>query len=1325
MAELKQIFQSGKMNRDLDDRLIPNGEYREALNVNVGRSEGSDVGAIENILGNEIIANGRAILNGTTIGSYRDNGNERIYYFVTNNTSNIQANAGQHAIFEYDQITNNINILATGSWLNFHTSFRISGINLVDSLLFWTDNRNQPRKINVDRARADSMFYSSDRVAAVAKYAPFTAPTITTIPLVDPLPGELRLNFLQDKWVRFAYRYKFNDGEYSTISPFTINCFRNTDTTHSAVDAVASGELVGFLNEIQSIDLSVPVPSGYGITDVELIYKETRNANIYIIDDSPVGENQASIAFTYNSQDPFRTLPGSQLTRVYDAVPRLAQSQEFAGGRIVYGNYLQNRDLPAIDFTVTTVGAERNQQFPNHSVKSRRTYQVGVILSDEFGRQSPVILSSTGGDTIFVTPQTGGSTDAFQGLVVEFNDATQIPDWAFSYRIVVKQREQEYYNVFTSQVAAGTDGNPSSYRRRGDSINKIPVDTTQGAGGTNAASTESLYPKLSSTGNDITSELIRVSSIDTTGGTFSIEGVNSFVYETEPVISELDIFFETSTGGPIVDLASPVQVSFYNCYLLDIGTGAHIEINRIRAGFNEPTMDVGVRAYVVQENFAEERRFNTLIHSSGLFNSRVGFNQSNQFNEGEGGITLSLDPQDGSIQKLFAEDTQLIIWQEDKVSRSPIDKDFIYSAEGGAVPVTSNSQYLGTIAPYAGEYGISKDPDSFAVYGTRKYFTDKNRGVVMRLSNDGLTEISKVGMNDFFRDTLRTSTVIIGSFDEYHDTYNLTIKGEGYTASTDTNIATASDGYFTISFEEDVAGWSSFKSFPQESGTTLNNTYYTFSGGNLWEHNSSNVNRNTFYGVKTDSILELIFNEGPSNIKEFKTLSYEGTAGWDCEYIMTDLDTIGTDRVLGNLSTASLVVAQSPISTITEATLTGARSITQAQNSTVTWILQSEPINAGFEFRVPLGTLTSNNSLVQINGVIADLTTPTAGTLTDDGRLFWIITYPLGILDVDISITANIAAVNSFVPPVLTITVREDIDNTNISGFRHSFTTEEFAVTPQQEVSYTLIPNDTYYFENASAITQDFGTLVTIPSTVVPVVDGLNLVTTFNIEEPSTVTNEFINITGNVRRFSIVNYANDLIVANLENAVATIDSVSEDRLRFGETSTRTITITPGGMFTFLNSGDINILSTPNTDISGGTVLENDIITFDSTATFTGTAELGTNREYEFTITGAAIPATFIVDSRFTTLNFDADSFSSGAAVVTTVPIVNSNIEWEVVPFTSTQFTAVREAGTNNLVLTIIADNDTGVAISQEVIIRPSGVGGRDLPPITITIIQDA
>ena len=54
MPEIKNTFLKSKMNKDLDARILPNGEYRDAKNVSVSRSEGSDVGSLENVLGNEL-----------------------------------------------------------------------------------------------------------------------------------------------------------------------------------------------------------------------------------------------------------------------------------------------------------------------------------------------------------------------------------------------------------------------------------------------------------------------------------------------------------------------------------------------------------------------------------------------------------------------------------------------------------------------------------------------------------------------------------------------------------------------------------------------------------------------------------------------------------------------------------------------------------------------------------------------------------------------------------------------------------------------------------------------------------------------------------------------------------------------------------------------------------------------------------------------------------------------------------------------------------------------------------------------------------------------
>ena len=927
MPELKRIFNAGKMNRDLDDRLVPPGEYREALNINIGRSEGSDVGAVENLLGNSLKTNTAIPDNAFVIGSLRDNSRERIYFFVTTNdsASGVQPadNADYpytHQIWEYEQLADSFNLLAAGRWLNFWTGARITGVNILEDLLFWTDNRNEPRRINVNTGRGNQAFYDSDDVAAVIKFAPIEAPVIRSIRASSD-PGES--NFLRDKLPRFSYRYQYEDGEYSVLAPFSPIVFQGPDGNIALTDGVATGDFSNLVNLVKDVTLAAPVPSvevDASTVRVEFLYKETTNSTIYILGDGNVetdaNNNITGFRYTYLSQDPFRALPGSQLTRVSDAVPRLAQAQEIAGGRIVYGNFLQDYDLPVgFDYTVSLAGTPTpHAQLPDHSVKSRRTYQVGIVLSDRFGRTSPVLLSSSGTDSIFVP---ASSDNSIQKLEVDFTGGgfpTNFPDWAYSYKVVVKQREQEYYNVFGTFSGAVIP-------RMGDTVNKVPFDSTQtGDFGTGSRPTsEKLYAKVDSNGALSTDDTLYSPTGISGNGEIELPAITNFTtetvaFETEPFISELDIFFETSTGGLVSEITNmdgtrTHQIDFYNCFIQPISDSAHLEINRIRAGFNEPFFDVGVRAHVVNEDFAgESRRGAALIHSSGLFNSRTSINQLNQFNAAEGGITVSLDPSDGSIQKLFAEDTQLLIWQEDKVSRSPVDKDFIYSAEGGAVPVTSNSQYLGTIAPYAGEYGISQDPDSFAVYGTRKYFTDKNRGVVLRLSQDGLSEISGAGMNDFFRDALRTSERIIGSYDEYHDSYNLTIIGEGYVGNESTNIATVRENtvfntenpgeperdidYFTVSFEEDVKGWNSFKSFKQEAGLTLNNVYYTFSGGNLWEHNT-NETRNNFYGIQYASQLELIFNDAPSVIKEFKTLATEGNEPWECEFLETDLQRFG------------------------------------------------------------------------------------------------------------------------------------------------------------------------------------------------------------------------------------------------------------------------------------------------------------------------------------------------------------------------------------------------------------------------------------------------
>ena len=223
MAEVKNLFVKSKMNKDLDARLLTNGEYRDAQNISVSKSEGADVGAVENILGNiELIDFETIVTNAVTakynalgwtidtdainyknlevIGQASDMETDSIVVFLTDWTdtsndklsnfpgnimvtnskgTNVLEYAGPGCFICYYNFQTGVSsILAAGSYLNFSKSHPILGADYLEDFLYFTDNRNQPRKINVSTALArpytsSSPYYTNEDHITVCKYAPY------------------------------------------------------------------------------------------------------------------------------------------------------------------------------------------------------------------------------------------------------------------------------------------------------------------------------------------------------------------------------------------------------------------------------------------------------------------------------------------------------------------------------------------------------------------------------------------------------------------------------------------------------------------------------------------------------------------------------------------------------------------------------------------------------------------------------------------------------------------------------------------------------------------------------------------------------------------------------------------------------------------------------------------------------------------------------------------------------------------------------------------------------------------------------------------------
>jgi len=744
----KHTFSKSKMNKDLDARLVNAGEYRDGVNVSVSRSEGDDVGALENILGNNFLDNLQNIHTGTgggidpykgvspveVIGWNIQENTDSIYIFITNyqdnssdGISNTTSPNSIHRIIHFNTQSKTSQVIVEGSFLNFSINSPILHTNLLENLLFWTDNRNQPRKINVDTAKADPSYYFNEDHISVAKYFPWNSikildtlsatgkvvsktdtingvtwpngynawrsilvlkddtsadtinflegnigakgyaidkfgnrweltvawyqkdyddnttstgqilpdygagyigsgrplvfidremapplephgfiigdeyqlfftgttqkdvssqwleeskskvqitgfgditlgysansllynfigngddycaplykyatrsdknglsvpeygeavtavacPTFTydqflsvpptsnliqyglikhphipnninyyiahkAINPVNPLAtgknwfeilnedgvgvnaSEIGLvindiitiywpnpnfnpnfsgdeKFLEDKFVRFSYRFLYDDGEYSVIAPFTqpifipkqkgyfekrvgsIKAFSQDDNYFIGQEEEAGQNTIVdfFVNEVSSVNLKIPTEFPVNqlknilkVKEIDILYKESTELALKVVktidinDTTIVTNNSYSLLYEYQSEKPIKVLKSSEISRVYDNVPVRAAAQESSGNRIIYGNFYDRHTSPlTLDylvgagnkFTLSDIQTSNsNISYPNHTLKQNRTYQVGIILSDRYGRSSDVILSSFVGNAV-------------------------------------------------------------------------------------------------------------------------------------------------------------------------------------------------------------------------------------------------------------------------------------------------------------------------------------------------------------------------------------------------------------------------------------------------------------------------------------------------------------------------------------------------------------------------------------------------------------------------------------------------------------------------------------------------------------------------------------------------------------------------------------------------------------------------------------------------------------------------------------------------------------------------------------------------------------
>jgi len=484
-------FTSGIMNKDLDERLIPKGQYRDALNIGVSTSEASNVGAIENILGNVQAGGDLSFLtdDAVTIGAIAQGDKEQFFWFVSDTNFDY--------VLRYHEPSDTTAILlkdTKGRVLKFDNEHIITGVNLIDDYLFWTDNLNQPRRILSTRSFPLDGFEEDDiRVIRKPPLSPATFIMNNTYQGTTTPSSDIRFdktNNIIHKYFRFGYRWKYEYNEYSSLSPFTATAFQPFFYFYN----YANVSFYSMQNTFDEIVLSDIETGDEQVTDIQVVFYDEYTGSVYVVDTFDKEKNgwgnNTSISINFNNNKISALLANDEITRLFDNVPLRAKAQEVIGSRLIYGNYVQGYDIRntrnepitidfyaepfSVDFNSLTLGANPfSGNYPRRSFHSNRNYEVGLVYLDDYGRMStvltPEILNTQFTNTVAMDPTTATTINDIRVYI-----NSEPPQWASKYRIYLKQSDANDYVTIWPLFSIKTGTGDYWFKILGSDVDKVP-----------------------------------------------------------------------------------------------------------------------------------------------------------------------------------------------------------------------------------------------------------------------------------------------------------------------------------------------------------------------------------------------------------------------------------------------------------------------------------------------------------------------------------------------------------------------------------------------------------------------------------------------------------------------------------------------------------------------------------------------------------------------------------------------------------------------------------------------------------------------------------
>lgn len=444
--KIQHFFTNGRMDSDKSKSFFDENSYSYALNLRPsGYGEDGEMNAIK---GSELLADHSENGTMTVVGMFAGQ-NNKMYVFMARKDGlskiiQIDIESRDSKLIIEDAEFLRFDLLRWNDCLEIRKEYLLS-INQIDDFLYFSHPVwERPRKINVNKTYTDFSLEDIILSKKPPKFAPY----------IYAGKAALKKNKKFNKFVSFAYRYKYEDGTWSVLSFYTKHSFFADSLFNVLHDEENKNE--SMQNSYESVDIQIDTGDS-SVVAIEVIAREHKSNTAYSIFYGEKGKSkikgkvitdntQINIPYSYSKS---YTIFDETLTDlIYSNIPKYPKTQEAVGNRLLYGNYKEGYDMTDKDGNDVQIDIDyelRQHQFPKgKTLASGIKYKLGVVYYNDFNECSSVLINADDSKNEIDIPLITSDVSNFIRARIHHKP----PHWATKFKFVINHEKLNYDYVY-------------------------------------------------------------------------------------------------------------------------------------------------------------------------------------------------------------------------------------------------------------------------------------------------------------------------------------------------------------------------------------------------------------------------------------------------------------------------------------------------------------------------------------------------------------------------------------------------------------------------------------------------------------------------------------------------------------------------------------------------------------------------------------------------------------------------------------------------------------------------------------------------------------